>query len=198
MLAATLGLAILSGAGQSSGAGSPAKPLESGKFDLGLTYTYKLAKITWTTGPFFGLQGGSVDGVYWMTGQRKLGVAFDLSGEAASDIKPGVNLDQISIVAGPRYTLWRAKSSTHKADVYGQALVGYVHAFNSIFPVGASSISSTANGFALQAGGGVNLPLNRTVGLRLFEADYIYTRLTNGADNYQGDVRLSTGLTVHF
>jgi len=77
MLAATLGLALLSGAGQSSGAGSTVKPPETDKFDLGLTFTYKLAKISNISESTFGLAGGGVDGVYWLNGKAKnLGLAL--------------------------------------------------------------------------------------------------------------------------
>jgi hypothetical protein len=126
MLAATLGLALLSGAGQSSGAGSTVKPPETDKFDLGITYTYKLAKISNISGSTFGIQGGSVDGVYWL-GEKapNLGLAFDFNGETASNIKPGVDLNQFTFVAGPRYTLWKDKSKSHGENLYGEVLGGY-------------------------------------------------------------------------
>jgi len=198
MLFATLGFAMLPCAGQTAGTGSKASPEDKDKFDLGLTYTYKLAKISTTTGWYFGLQGGSIDGVYWLGPRAKnFGLAFDLNGETASNITPGVNLSQLSIVAGPRYTLWRVKAGRFKANLYGQGLVGYVRAFDGVFVSGTTTTSS-ANSFALQAGGGLNLPLNRKWGLRLFEADYVYTQLPNSASNYQGDERFSGGVTYHF
>ena len=198
MLAATLGFAILPCAGQAAATGSNGNKAAEGRFDLGLTYTYKLAKISSTSSPSFGLQGGAIDGVYWLGARTKnLGLAFDFNGETASNIRPGVNLSQISFVAGPRYTLWKAKADRYKANVYGQALVGFDHAYNSVFPSG-TTVATSANSFALQAGGGVNLPLNKTVGLRLFEADYIYTQLSNNSSNYQGDARFSGGVTFHF
>jgi hypothetical protein len=43
MLAAMLGLAILSGTGQTTGTGSTAKPSVTDKFDLGLTYVPRRA-----------------------------------------------------------------------------------------------------------------------------------------------------------
>jgi hypothetical protein len=194
MLAATLGLALLSGAGQSSGAGSTVKPPETDKFDLGLTYTYKLAKISNLSGSSFRIQGGSVDGVYWL-GEKapNLGLAFDFNGEAASNIKPGVDLNQFTFVAGPRYTLWKDKSKSHGANLYGEALGGYVHAYNSVFPTSTTAATS-ANSFSLQAGGGFNLPIAKRIDLRLIEADYILTKLPNASDDIQSDLRLSAGI----
>jgi len=197
MLAATLGLALLSGVGQSSGAGSAAIPATD-KFDLGLTYTYKLAKISNLSGSSFGIQGGSVDGVYWL-GEKvpNLGLAFDFNGETASDIKPGVDLNQFAFVAGPRYTLWHDKRKSHGANLYGEVLGGYVHAYDSVFPSSAK-VESSANSFALQGGGGFNLPLKKSLDLRLIEADYILTKLPNASDDIQSDLRLSAGIVFRF
>jgi outer membrane protein OmpA-like peptidoglycan-associated protein len=198
MLAATLGLALLSGAGQTSGAGSTAKPPVTDKFDLGLSYTYKLAKISNVSGSTFGLQGGSADGVYWLgEGARRWGLAFDLNGETASNIEPGVNLSQFTFVAGPRYTIWQNKSKPHGANLYGEVLGGYLHAFNSVFPA-TSTPQTSANSFSLQAGGGFNLPIAKSIDLRLIEADYILTKLPNASNDIQSDLRLSAGLVFRF
>ena len=110
MLATILTLALLSAAGQDSGAaGGPApKPAPAppaGKIDIGVTYTYKIAKIATTT-THFGLQGASLDGSIPLPRLMKnLSVAFDISGEAKNSIEPGVNLKQFSFVAGPRFTM---------------------------------------------------------------------------------------------
>jgi peptidoglycan-associated lipoprotein len=200
MLVATLGFAMLPCAGQAAKAVSSDNAAAAGTFDLGLTYTYKLAKLSSTTGWFFGVQGASVDGVYWLGPKAyNLGLAFDLNGETATNIRPNVNLSQISFVAGPRYTLWQYKAPGRLSgiNVYGQGLVGFVNAFNSVFPTG-TAVTTGASSFALQTGGGVNMPLNNKWGLRLFEADYVYTRLPNSSSNYQGDIRFSGGVTYHF
>ena len=194
MLAATLGIAALSGAGQTSGAGSAAKPPESDKFDLGLTFNYKLAKISNLSGSTFGLAGGGADGVYWLGDKAKnWGLAFDVSGETASNIKPGVNLSQFTIAAGPRYTIWQDRKKPHGANLYGEVLGGYLHAFNSVFPAMPSALTS-ANSFSLQAGGGFNLPIAKRIDLRLIEADYILTKLPNAGSDLQSDLRLSAGV----
>jgi hypothetical protein len=127
---------------------------------------------------------------------KNLGLAFDISGESASAIEPGVNLSQYTIVVGPRYR-WPLKMGRHKASVYAQALIGGVHAFSSVFPAPGGS-TFNAGSFALQTGGGLNLPLTDKIGLRLLEADYIMTNLPNNASSYQGDARFSNGLTFRF
>jgi hypothetical protein len=193
-----LGAAVLPVWGQSAPAGTaPANPAN---FDLGLTYTAKIAKISQQSSSNFVLNGASVDGVFWLKGKAglngKLGVAVDLSGETASNIAPNVNLTQISLVAGPRYTLWTSKRATKKPNLYAQGLVGFV-AGNGLFPKDQST-TYRASALAVQAGGGLNWPLTRTIGWRVCEADYVYTQLPNNANSIQNDLRLSSGVTFHF
>jgi hypothetical protein len=196
-----LGAAVLPVWGQSAPAGTaPAKPAN---FDLGLTYTAKIAKISQQSSSSFVLNGASLDGVFWLKGKAglngKLGVAFDFSGETASNIEPGVNLTQFSAVVGPRYTVWTLKRGTNKPNpnVYAQALGGFVAASNGVFAQ-APNTTSRAQSVAVQAGGGLNWPLTKTIGWRAFEADYIYTQLPNNANNIQNDLRVSSGVTFHF
>jgi len=55
-------------------------------------------------------------------------------------------------------------------------LGGYVHAFNSVFPV-RLRLSARPTASRWQAGGGFNLPIAKKLDLRLIEADYILTKL---------------------
>ena len=199
MLAAVLGLGLLPVAGQTSGAGSAPSQPGADKFDLGLTFTYKIAKVSTTT-THFGLEGGSADGVFWLGGRVKnLGLAFDFNGEAASNIEPGVNLSQLTVVAGPRFRLWQGAGNAKRpgANIYAEGLGGFVHAYDSVFPH-STTVTSSANSFSVQLGGGVNFPLTQRLGLRLIEGDYILTKLPNNNDDLQGDARLSAGVVFSF
>ena len=194
-----LGAAVLPVWGQSAPTGAaPGKPVN---FDLGLTYTAKVAKISQQSSSNFVLNGASLDGVFWLKGKAslngKLGVAFDIGGETASNIEPGVNLTQFSTVAGPRYTVWTFNRTANKPNVYVQALGGFVSASNGVF-VQAPNTTSRAQSLAVQTGGGLNWPINKKIGWRALEADFIYTQLGNNANNIQNDLRLSSGVTLHF
>ena len=197
MLAAMAAAGLLTCAGQSSGAAKAATSTPRA-FDLGVTYTAKVAKISNLSSSDFVLQGASVDGVYWLNQNRarlhNLGAAFDFSAEAKSNVAPGVNLHQVSLVAGPRYTVWHAKGSKPGPNIYGQALAGFVHASQGIFPAGQNTTKSSATSFALQTGGGLNVPIGATVSVRVAEIDYVMTHLPNNADTYQGDMRFSAGI----
>ncbi len=61
----------------------------------------------------------------------------------------------------------------------------------------ADCATTSANSFAVQAGGGVNLYLTRSFGIRLLQADYVRTTLPNAAANTQNDLRLAFGITYH-
>ena len=167
--------------------------------DIAVTYTLERAKVALTDCGCFWLQGGSVDGsvpVY-----HGLRIAANFTGERSS-VAPDVDLSKIAFMAGPRYTLntkrWTDHwfGPKHEASIFGEALFGVAHGFDSLFPT-TSAVESSANSFALQVGGGLNIGLTRHFGLRALEIDYVRTTLPNSADNTQNDLRLAFGVTFH-
>ncbi len=187
-------LASLPLVAQTAAGGTESAPSRLAKFEFAVSYAPKFIKIADTAGPWQVMSGAAADAVYDLGKHVKhLGLAADVDFEYAPSIKPGVNLRQFSLVAGPRYTL------KNKAGVtfYSEALFGFVHASDSVFPTG-STVSSSASSFAMQFGSGLNLPVTKHLGWRVVEADYIGTKLPNNGDNYQGDWRFSTGITGHF
>jgi hypothetical protein len=199
MLIALLGLAILPCAGQQSGAAKKTGHSVLDKLDFGLTYTDKYAKIVNTDGTYFNMPGGSVDIAYRFHKVSNWAIAADIQGETATKpVTLGYGLNQISYVFGPRYTVWKQKcEDCRKANIYFEALGGGMHAWNSLFQTSTFAHTS-ANSFAFQGGGGVNVPIGKYWGLRVGEIDYIVTKLPNITDNFQADVRFSTGITFRF
>jgi peptidoglycan-associated lipoprotein len=194
-LAMVLGMAPLYAVGQTSTGGAP-QPAPD-KFDVAANFTYKVAKIASTTTRFV-LPGGSLDATYNFGGKVKgLGLVIDLNGESKSNIEPGVNLTQFSVMGGVRYTFHLVPKNPHAVDLYGQFLGGGVFASNSIFP-GPSSTTTSANSSAIQLGGGANIRLTRRIALRLLEADFISTKLPNVSGSRQYDVRFSNGVVFRF
>jgi peptidoglycan-associated lipoprotein len=158
---------------------------------VAVTYDLEDAKGALIGGDFW-LQGGSVD--IAVPFYRGLSVAGNFSGVHASNaIHPGVNLGKISYLAGPRYTLAR---SSH-VRIFGEGLFGGAHGFDSIFPVGGSLVP-TANSFAMQLGGGMDVSLHRGFGVRAIELDYVRTGLPNNGANSQNDLRLAFGISYQF
>jgi hypothetical protein len=194
-LAMILGVFSLSAAGQASAGDAPQPAAD--KFGVAVNFTYKVAKIASTTTHFV-LPGGSLDAAYNFGGKaRCLSVVVDVNGESSSNIEAGVNLTQFSVMGGARYTFRIGAQKPHAADLYGEVLGGEVFASNSLFP-GPTNTATSANSVAIQAGGGANIRLTRSIALRLVEADFITTQLPNATNQRQYDVRFSNGIVFRF
>jgi len=164
--------------------------------DLAVTYSPERGELAPGNCGCFWLQGAGVDA--GVTLWKGLGVAAGISSGVASNIKPGVDIRKIQF--GPRYThtAWTGHngSANRSLQLFGQGLFGGVHAYGGIFP-GTNGTTTTAGSYEVQAGGGLNLSFQKSLGFRLFEADYVRTALPNNGSNIQNDLRLSFGVTFH-
>lgn len=166
--------------------------------DLAFTYTAERGQQAPGNCGCFWLQGVGVDaGVNFWKG---LAIAASFNSGHASNIAPGVNLNKVQFVVGPRYTYtaWtgRDAAANRRLQLFGQGLFGGVHAYNGTFP-GSNGVVTSAESFALEVGGGLNLLFSKTLGVRLLEADYVRTSLPNNASNTQNDMRIAVGMTWH-
>lgn len=164
-------------------------------FDLALTYAPERAKIVDTPCDCFWFQGGGADAA--LTFYRGLGLAASLTGQHASGLTGGASLDKIDYLFGPRYTLHttgRSETARYSTRLFGEALFGGVHGFNGTFPASSTAVSS-ANAFAYQLGGGLDLVLTHRWAIRAFEASFHHSGLPNSAANTQDDFRLATGVS---
>lgn len=161
------------------------------RLDIAITYNPVLANVTTPTE--FGMQGGSlqVQARLW----RRFSIVGDVAALHAVNVnKTGVDLDLVTATFGPRYT-WTP--SRHRIGFFGQALVGEAHALSGLFP-SSTGINSTGDSFALQIGGGVNVPLWNHFGIRALDAEWLRTQLPNGTTNVQNNLRLGTGIVYRF
>ncbi|MGA9673559.1 MAG: hypothetical protein WBQ94_30490 [Terracidiphilus sp.] len=165
--------------------------------DIGVTYDAERAQLAPGNCSCFWLQGGGVDGA--VTFWRGFGIAATFTGDHASNVAPGVDINKISFMGGPRYTYtaWGARGERPRFQIYGQGLFGGVHAFDGVFPASSGTVP-TADSFAIQAGGGVNIFLTRHLGVRVVEASYVRNELPNNGNSTQDDLRLGAGLVYHF
>ena len=167
--------------------------------DVAVTYDLERAKIADSSCDCFWLNGASAEvavPVY-----RGLSAVASFAGATASNITPGVDLSKITYVFGPRYTYEISHYSGiatrgHSTHLFGEALFGGTHAFNSSFPATGGAVPA-ANSFAMQLGGGVDVALSRGFGVRALQLDYIRTSLPNNASNTQNDLRIAFGVTYH-
>jgi opacity protein-like surface antigen len=173
-------------------------PADPHPIDLGISYTYKVAKLAGNSSSSFGLNGAAIDVTWWTPQIPRLGLAAELSGETNGNISPGVSLTQISLVAGPRFRLWTHSMGHVRMDLIGEGLAGFVRASNGVFPSNvAISPDSKASSFAYQTGGSVNFNLNPRVALRLPQVDYVHSQLPNNTNGSQSDLRIAAGIVLH-
>jgi hypothetical protein len=164
-------------------------------FDVALTYSPERGKISNTPCQCFWLEGGGANAA--LTLYRGLGIAASLTGQHASGLTGGSSLSKIDYLFGPRYTLHTSGKSDRRrysTRIFGEALFGTVHAFAGTFPAPGQAATS-ANSFAYELGGGLDLSLAGGLGVRVFEASFYHSSLPNEASNTQDDIRLAVGVS---
>ncbi len=80
----------------------PVKPTPA-EIDVAITYVAERAKIASIDCRCFWLEGGGMNAA--VAFHRGLGVAANLTGGHASNIESGVDLNKVSFMTGPRYTI---------------------------------------------------------------------------------------------
>lgn len=178
--------------------------------ELFLGYSYLRAAPTFADGNrLVHLNGGDASIAFNLT--RSFGLVTDFSGFADSKIAvsgPGADPagtfgskgDAFTFLFGPRFS-YRG----HERIVpFFQVLAGGVHASEVTLTgcVGAAcQVLPAQSSFALTAGGGLDLKVQKHLAIRLVQAEYLMTRLADANTGYsttQNDIRLSAGLVFRF
>ncbi len=116
---------------------------------------------------------------------RWLGVVGDLSGFYATSSGSGAFAGAaFTYLLGPRVNFRRGKVTP-----FAQALFGGVWTTDGI----AKSLGPE-NNFAMTAGGGVDFKLSRHVSVRPIQAEYFMTKIPDGLNNRQDNLRLGAGI----
>jgi peptidoglycan-associated lipoprotein len=140
----------------------------------------------------FSMNGGTASITRQFT--PSFGMAGEFNGVTNGNVSgSGHSLTLLTYLAGPRYRL----SPGWRFSPFAQVLVGGAHASGALYAPSGSP-SGGANAFAASIGGGLDVSLNRHVGLRLVEADYLLTLLPNGVNSRQNNLSLSTGVVFRF
>jgi hypothetical protein len=156
---------------------------ETAPFEFGAGYTYMHSNAPPSGCGCFSLNGGFVSmAVHAVHG---FALAADLSATHAGNVNnTSQNITVFNYLFGPRFYYHPGAHYT----VYVQALGGGSKETSNFSGVNG------ANAVAAAFGGGLNVRLSRHVAWNAVEADYIYSALPNGANNFQSDVRVSTGI----
>jgi hypothetical protein len=164
--------------------------------EVATTYDIERAKIANSSCDCFWLQGGSSEVA--VPFYRTWSLVGTLGGSHASNIQPGVDLSRLTWLAGPRFSYDSSRfTGRHGSILFGQYLAGGTHGFDSVFPA-SGGVTSSANSYAFEAGGGLEIGLAGGLGLRAFEINYVRTALPNSATNTQNDLRLAFGVAYSF
>ena len=172
------------------------KPVQPATVTTDIAATFAVERAQAVSSQNFWFKGGGADAA--VTFWKGLGLAAAFTGDHAGSIESGVDVNKLSYLGGPRYThtAWKAAAGPRRLQVYGQGLFGGVHGFDGLYP-SSTGAKSSADSFAIQAGGGLNLYLTKRWGVRLLEADYVWNDLPNAASDGQNDLRLAFGVTYH-
>lgn len=156
-----------------------------------IAVTYNPLYRNLTTIPTFWQQGGGFELFGHLTQHWEAGMS--ITGEHSGDLAgSGVALSSVTAVFGPRYRL-----GSRCWSAFGHALIGESHGFDSVFP-SSTGAQSSANTFALQMGGGVDLKVSSHLAIRAFQAQWLRTQFPNATTNVQNSLQLGTGVVVRF
>jgi hypothetical protein len=184
-------MAMTTLAAQSRAQKTADNPEPASQFDL--AFTFNAASSNQVGGSRFWMTGAGMQAHDRFYGGW--GAVADIAGLHTANINSsGVGLDMVTTVFGPRYT-WLPHY--RRFSFYGQGLVGEVFAFNTILPMKPFPIASDS-GLAALAGGGMNLRVTPHIGVRVFEADWLRTQLSNTTTNTQNTLRAGAGVVLRF
>jgi peptidoglycan-associated lipoprotein len=180
----------------SNSAGAPNASLAGSKqsdvapLEVAVAYSYLRSNANPGQCGCFNLNGGNAEAALHL--YRGFSAVADFSGENTANVNNGgQGLSLVSFTAGPRFSFLFHR----KFAPFAQGLFGAAHGFNSYFPVTAGP-TGTATDFAMIAGGGFDIRIARHLAIRPIEADYFLTRLPNGVNGTQNNLRLSAGVVL--
>jgi hypothetical protein len=145
------------------------------------------------------LNGYNVSGAVTIF-KKSLAIKADVSGHYGNvlvSINPRTDQRQELFLFGPQYSFRKIP----KIRPFAHALFGAARLKVRNDATGAANISDT--GFAFAAGGGVDLktPLGGKIAVRVFQADFVRTRLDftgTGNRDSSNNYRISTGVVLRF
>jgi hypothetical protein len=118
-----------------------------------------------------------------------LGAVGDLGGFIATSSGNGAFAGAgFTYLFGPRVNFRRGKVAP-----FAQVLFGVVRTTDGI-----AQSTGTENNFAMTAGGGIDLKVSRHVSVRLVQAEYFITKISDGLDNRQNNFRFGAGVVFRF
>jgi hypothetical protein len=138
-----------------------------------------------------------------LTSNNTASVTFSktsVTGSHASGVRPGVDVSQIAVMTGPRYTYHTSRwtnrwlGDRHRTSIFGETLFGGVYAFDGAFPT-STSIKSSATALSMQFGGGLDVRFANASTCAPSKSITSALVLPNSTTDSQHDLRLAIGVT---
>ena len=161
--------------------------------DVGLTYQAVRTNTTPGRCGCFFLSGGGASASFRVSTRWSAVVEF---GEQTNShvLTTGKALTLTSVVAGPRFWFPHdEEEGRHRPQAFAQVLVGAVHASGAVAAAGEGTTT-----FGARLGGGVDLPVNPHLTIRVVQADYFLTNAVNSSNGRQNNLLVGAGITFRW
>jgi outer membrane protein OmpA-like peptidoglycan-associated protein len=148
------------------------------------------AKETFNWLGFTGAIAGNVNRWFSLVG--------DFGAYRIKDLPPNVSGSAYTYLFGPQFSHRGERWTPFVHALFGAARLADISV--NTLPSGSAFFnrSFSQNSFATALGGGVDANFNKHFGVRVFQAEYLLTKFTDGNNNKQNNVRASAGLVLHF
>jgi hypothetical protein len=195
--------------------GGTAFAQEYAKWEESVDYTFARGNPA-NVGKPFSLNGGGGALVYNFNGF--IGIKIDLQGYGSTTrtlnnfvvVNPegvttivnsgAVQSNLFTYMAGPQLRVPAHTFKPFAEFLFGGALTNF-HG-NLVTATSATNVNSSNNAFAMAAGGGFDIRINKTVSIRPFQMDYLLSRFGNslipGGNHNQNNFRYSAGINLTF
>ncbi len=141
----------------------------------------------------FLLNGGSSEELFHVW--KNIAAVAQVTGSRTDKVPQSQQgLSLLTYMAGPRYSFHTARRFT----VYGQFLAGGAHGFDSYFPKEDMRSTGAANSVAFAPGGGLEIGVRDWLSVRALEGEFLVTHLPNNVNEYQHNLRISSGVVFRF
>jgi outer membrane protein OmpA-like peptidoglycan-associated protein len=129
---------------------------------------------------------------------RWFSLVGDFGAYRIKDLPPGDTGSAYTFLFGPQFSRRGERWTPFVQALFGAARLSDVQALT--IPTGSAFFnrSFSQNSFAAALGGGLDANINKHVGIRIFQIEYLLTKFTDGGDNQQNNIRASAGLVLHF
>src|ERR1700760_1827899 len=164
--------------------------------DLFVGYSYVRFNTNTTVNEHFNWHGvtGSLAGNV----NRWFSLVADLSTYRMKKLTPGITGSSYLFLFGPQFSRRGEKFTPFAHALFGAGRLADINVSVVPSPSQFFNRSFNENAFATALGGGLDWNFNKHVSWRTIQADYLITKFTDGFHNRQNNIRLATGLVLHF